>query len=149
MIRDIIWLAGLLEGEGCFSLNEKTPTITLCMTDKDIVEKVAKIFKRQMTVDLREKRSGGNKNAYITRICAADAVGWMLTLYSLLGIRRQSKIREILDEWKQIPLLRRQNYCSIHNIHLDSSNGYVTGRRTFTCALCAQNRGKERRKKVA
>jgi hypothetical protein len=37
------WLAGFLEGEGCFSFqnNGKNPTISASSTDRDVIEKVA------------------------------------------------------------------------------------------------------------
>lgn len=37
---DLQWLAGLLEGEGCFQYNGKpTPSIVVQMTDKDVINK--------------------------------------------------------------------------------------------------------------
>lgn len=44
---DIIWLAGLLEGEGCFNVRpEKNgqARVSIEMTDKDIVERVSRLF---------------------------------------------------------------------------------------------------------
>ena len=35
-IREIEWLAGLLEGEGCFSFDRR-PVIQVQMTDEDVV----------------------------------------------------------------------------------------------------------------
>ena len=41
--KDLYWLAGLLEGEGCFSSHRKSgyPSIVLQSSDKDIVKRAA------------------------------------------------------------------------------------------------------------
>lgn len=43
---DLAWLIGILEGEGSFYANKKPqpPRVSVNMTDKDIIEKVAKLF---------------------------------------------------------------------------------------------------------
>ena len=42
--EDIIWAAGLFEGEGCITTSRKSPTLQLQMTDKDVVAKFKKII---------------------------------------------------------------------------------------------------------
>lgn len=44
--QDILWLAGLLEGEGCFNYraDRKQARVTVEMTDRDIIERVARLF---------------------------------------------------------------------------------------------------------
>jgi len=42
---ELAWAAGLIEGEGCFTLHSKHhPYFLLDMTDKDVVEKLHSIF---------------------------------------------------------------------------------------------------------
>lgn len=42
---DLAWAAGLIEGEGCFTCHSKHhPYFLLDMTDKDVVEKLQKVF---------------------------------------------------------------------------------------------------------
>lgn len=51
-MKEIYWLAGLLEGEGCFHAyrqgRKKTPNplvqVQVAMTDKDVVERIAGIM---------------------------------------------------------------------------------------------------------
>ena len=92
-LTDIAWLAGLLEGEGYFALNRgKYPTITLSMTDEDIVVKAASLMGAKIN------RSG---NLWIAHINGAYAIQWMMTLYSLLGKRRRERVFEVIRYWKE------------------------------------------------
>mgnify|MGYP001609130432 CR=1 FL=1 len=45
---DIYWLAGILEGEGCFGIHNGGIFIKLLMTDQDTVTKVAILLKGNM-----------------------------------------------------------------------------------------------------
>ena len=91
--KDIHWLAGLLEGEGCFwARHGKYPSLEVGMTDEDIIVRVANMWNVRVT---------RQKNVYRTQINGAIAVGWMMTLHSLLGDRRRSKINSIIKYWKK------------------------------------------------
>ena len=90
---DIMWLAGLLEGEGCFSLAQgKYPLIVLKMTDGDVVARVS---------DMWDTRICRDRNLHRTQINGACAAGWMMTLYPLLYKRRKKVIADIIKFWKE------------------------------------------------
>ena len=98
---DIAWLAGILEGEGCFQFTKSnSPVIILKMNDEDIVNKVSKLFNKSYYEDNNPVRGGYNK-IYRTQINGTKAIEWMFTIYSLLGNRRKEKIREIIEQWKK------------------------------------------------
>lgn len=115
IIMEIAWLAGILEGEGTFAFLH-TPRISIGMTDLDIIEKVRKIWKtdNKITKDLLRNT---NKERYTIRICGDLAIQWMLTLYSLMGLRRKVKIREVISDWKNMtgshPNQKKRAECSI------------------------------------
>lgn len=99
-LKEIVWLAGLLEGEGSFSLiNNVTPAIRLGMTDKDVVEHAAKILGTELNRPT-PGRLVQHKTMYDCAIFSFKAIGWMMTLYSFLGNRRREKISNIIYEWK-------------------------------------------------
>lgn len=106
--RDIVYLAGLLEGEGCFRYETRRvgPSIVLGMTDKDVVEKVAHLLGSGV-VTRKIHLDKPWKPCYISKLNGRAAAGWMMTLYPLLGQRRQAKIREILAKWKADPPYKR------------------------------------------
>lgn len=94
--KDIYWLAGLLEGEACFGLTGgTTPRIQISMTDKDVIQRAALLLGTP-TVFLH----GGKLQRQQQYGCAVNGVraaGWMMTLYSLMGERRQERIRHVLE----------------------------------------------------
>ena len=99
--KDVFYMAGLLEGEGCFMYKSGCPSIQLSMTDKDIVERGAKIF--GVEAHTPYKRDDGHKWVYTCLATGTTAIGWMMMVYSLMGERRKSKIKNILDQWKTSP----------------------------------------------
>jgi hypothetical protein len=97
---DIFWLAGLLEGEGCFGLSGAGGSIriSLNMTDLDIVERAANLLGGQVK---KRKLSPNRKQVYSTEIFSNRAAAWMMTLFPIMGDRRKDKIEESLNYWKQ------------------------------------------------
>ena len=91
-LTEIAWLAGLLEGEGYFSLKEgKYPQISLDMTVEDTVTRVSNMWNTRVT---------RHRNRWITRVFSAYAIQWMMTLYPYLGKQRRENVREIVKFWK-------------------------------------------------
>ena len=108
--KDICWLAGILEGEGSFTLGvvgktlpkKRTPKITIGMSDEDVVRRVASILGSKSCYT-RPQSTGvitGTKPMYRTECQGARAAGWMMTLYPLLGLRRQAKVQQVLKYWR-------------------------------------------------
>jgi hypothetical protein len=101
--KDLYWLAGLLEGEGCFSTQTEklSLAISLQMTDEDIVKRVADLFQckyyRCYSDFSREK---GHKPSYKITFRGKRALQWMKTLLPLMGNRRSQKITECIDSFK-------------------------------------------------
>lgn len=107
---DIYWLAGLLEGEGCFCISKRHANgktypkivISLDMTDLEPVEKVSKLFNRKIWKNNRLAEKG-YKPSYRVISENNKAAAWMMTLFPLMSPRRQNKIKECLDVWKTQP----------------------------------------------
>src|SRR5713101_5647962 len=101
--EEIAWIAGLLEGEGCFSINNKydiQPQIHIRMTDLDVIERARSILGGNCVIR-EEKRNNKNsklKNIFNYSISSSKlALEWMHILYPWMGRRRQSKIRQIIE----------------------------------------------------
>ena len=98
---DCHWLAGLLEGEGCFDCaNKVTPRIRLTMTDLDIVIRAASLMGAHNVVEA-SRQTTKNKRVYVLTLHSLLSIEWMLRLYPLMGIRRQKKIEECISVWRQ------------------------------------------------
>lgn len=101
---DIAWLAGLLEGEGSFMVwkNHKPkktyfyPTISVNMTDKDIIDRVANLFGTQSYV-FKKAYGVSKKPSWRAMVRGKNAVAWMKLLLPYMGERRAEKINEILE----------------------------------------------------
>ncbi len=96
--NQIHYVAGLLEGEGCFSFY-KTPKISLAMTDLDTVTRIRNLIQCNCNIEYIIGENN-KKGIYRFSVYGSIAIQWMMTLYSLLGERRKIKIREIIEIWK-------------------------------------------------
>ncbi len=103
-IKDISWLAGLIEGEGSFLTCNTSPCISLQMTDKDIIERAARL----LGVTVRGPYVyGSNKPTWTCRVYGQRAAGWIMTLWTFMGTRRREKMLEVLEAWKARKTSRR------------------------------------------
>ena len=97
----LAWLAGILEGEGCFKMDPR-PRIAVAMTDEDIIERVATLFSSSYT-KWNVKTKGG-KSVWQTTIGRRKDLPELLTrLYPYMGKRRQEKIDELFIYYKEVP----------------------------------------------
>lgn len=101
---DAIWLAALLEGEGSFTCQVVSeynirPRITLNMTDKDVVDRAAKLFGAPLWGPY--SKQAPRKDVWATAVAGWHAAEWMRILQPYLGKRRQAKVSEILGVWGQ------------------------------------------------
>ena len=91
---DLVWLAGLLEGEGCFTTKSRTPHVALKMTDLDIVERAALLMKDEnVTI---ERRAPNRKDVFAANVTGTKAIKLMELIQPLMGKRRSARISEIL-----------------------------------------------------
>jgi len=110
------WLVGILEGEGTFlrgaPSNPGAPILRVSMTDRDVVERVAKLFGRAV-VRLR-RRKPHHKIPYATTIKGAPPAQVMNAVRPLLGKTRQVQIDLAISSWqtRRAPRHRRQARAS-------------------------------------
>lgn len=130
-VRDIAWLAGLLEGEGWFTIQGGSPTIGLNMTDEDIVARAARLV-GATNMGIKPNSPNGNniKTQYKWTIGGTKAVQWGLTIYSFMGQRRRARIRELMAVWRHSRAYRRLVVCG-HE-----------GRKHFGKGMCRQCYGR-------
>jgi hypothetical protein len=119
--EDLCWLAGWLEGEGCFYYimskgNSPRIMVQAFSTDLDVLQKVAGLMgsKGISRIPPREKtatRCKGN-GGYRTEIQADAAAQLMRELLPLMGKRRSEKINETLEKWEARPSKPMKKLCA-------------------------------------
>lgn len=98
--KALTWLAGLLEGEGCFTVGYQNgrrysyPVIQLSMVDRDVIDRAAALMGNP-AVCSRVLKSG--KTNYQIRVTGTKARELMTELKPLMGARRQARIQEVLN----------------------------------------------------
>lgn len=99
----ITWAAGILEGEGCFSIHKRSnrPNTVNCaihceMTDKDTIQDLQSVFKVG-TINFRTGR-GNRKDSYIWSVQKQkDIFDVLLEVMPYLKLRRLEKAKELFN----------------------------------------------------
>lgn len=92
--RDLVWLSGLLEGEGSFDLHRgRYPRIRLGMTDRDVVGRAATLMGTRVRLSLRPRPY---KATWHTEVSGTRAAAIMRLILPHMGARRSAKIAEVL-----------------------------------------------------
>lgn len=93
---DVIWLAGLCEGEATFDLHRgKYPRVRIGMTDRDIVGRAATLIGSRVT--LRFHRAP-NQATWHAEVSGRKAVAVMEAILPHMGARRSNAIATILGQ---------------------------------------------------
>lgn len=143
---EIGWIAGILEGEGCFSINNRlpwAPRITVGLYDLDVINKIKNITHCNYLVTSMDKPDHINtrtKLYYYITIPTDKAIQWMMTIYPLMSKRRQETIKTLLNNWK-LHIKGQREYCSKgHALIIENRT-----KSTKQCKLCMLNYYREKR----
>ena len=102
--EELLWLAALLDGEGCFSLNGRYPNIILGMTDEDIVRTAHKRAGVGNVTGPHEPENPKHKRWWKWKVSDREHVFQLCrALLPYMSERRAKKIQEILRLWKPSP----------------------------------------------
>ena len=89
-VKEIAWVAGILEGEGTFCLNNDSPRLAVAMTDLDVVERFGHIVDKSKIISSHSE-SGPSKDGferktrYTFTVIGDLSIQWMMTVYPLMG----------------------------------------------------------------
>lgn len=96
-LLDAVWLAGVFEGDGCFTIGDtRTPRALLQMTDEDVVARAAGLMGVSVA---RAKKLDNRKQVYIASSSGLRAVELMRLLRPYMGRRRQQQIVDVGVAW--------------------------------------------------
>ena len=92
---DLVWAAGFLEGEGCFSpSNRKWQTylrVTAGQVNKEPLQRIADMFGGRLY--LRKRQKAHHNDCWLWHIDGARARGVGMTLYPFLSKLKQGQVR--------------------------------------------------------
>lgn len=118
-IKDLYWLAGLLEGEGCFTFSGNCPMVQIQMTDLDVIQRAAKIM--DTMIGARRRPTQGGLTAHFTQAAGSRAMAVMMTVYPLMGERRKERIRELIARWQPSGRLQPEQVSEMRTLY---ANGH-------------------------
>ena len=104
--EDIIWAAGLFEGEGSISITtiasgKMYPRIKIKMTDEDTIKKFASIFGlTHRSVQKDKSWKSHYKDAWYADSSGKRAVAILYMIFPWLGERRKCRVEEVLSLWR-------------------------------------------------
>lgn len=112
--EDILWVAGLLEGEGCFTLGTKAGgtrkarqlRLTCSMTDKDVILRLQTLVGGNVYLERRNKTRPQHKPLHVWSMTRrAQVVPLLEKILPHMGQRRTQRIVELLEYAQQFPPL--------------------------------------------
>ena len=113
-MKDLFWLAGLLEGEGSFGLltrrdqeeEYKVPYLVLGMSDKDVVEKAAVLMNYMAGTKIkvwRRQRNPTYKQMWNFTMKGSGAMRIAHAVYPTMGKRRREQIDRMGIAFAELP----------------------------------------------
>lgn len=99
MTNNLPWLAGVLEGEGCFYYDH-SPRISVSMTDKDVIETIAQCVGCKVRGPFTPRGKNTYKPVWTVAMGGRRALELMIALFPFMHTRRCHAIEEILSKWE-------------------------------------------------
>ena len=112
---EIAWIAGLLEGEGSFSFDNRgksrynvstapaAPTLQISMVDEDVIQRLAKLLNKNYSEVTRRTKTG--KTVYKLNVGDRETLMYLFPrLLPHFGKRRKETVQkaiDLLNEWKK------------------------------------------------
>ena len=114
------WIAGIFEGEGCFSFTNKWPVCYIQMTDKDVMEKISSYL--DVPIGKPKKLKSG-KLAYSIAFRKTEKLKYLYeNIYGYMGERRKRSLSKWQEFWDNKNLQKSGNAdISLLNINMISS----------------------------
>lgn len=111
------WLAGLLEGEGTFTLtcdakSRCYPVVSVTMCDAAVVFRAARIL-GGAAVSMREPERPEWRPTYVAKVGGGHAAVWMRTLRDVMGERRRAAIDAALARYHPVRLIDPPASCIV------------------------------------
>lgn len=99
---DLAWLAGFLEGDGCFCLQKhRYASVKVSQTSRWPLEVCQRLLGG--TIHPRRHNQPNHRPVFYWSIGGPSAAGAMMTLFSFLSPRRREQVKSVLRRWVTVP----------------------------------------------
>src|SRR5262245_8537339 len=125
--EEVAWLAGLLEGDGCFARNasNRAMRVRISMTDRDVLETCHRVT-GMGKVTGPYGASYRPTPMYVWEVARRnDAYALMIMVWPFMHQRRREAIGRCIDWWKAQPVLKRLRSACIHGHEFTPDNTYI------------------------
>ena len=143
--EELIWAAGLFEGEGCLSRHNNKYcnywVLKVSMTDEDVVRKFHRIVKSGNVTGpiIKEKTSKGTerKPQWEWRSASRkDVYALCVAFWPFMGIRRQAKMTEAI---LSIPPVYDPSKCKNGHKYTEENTYWNKKNKQRMCRICHNN----------
>jgi hypothetical protein len=111
-MRQLAWLAGLMEGEGSFSratpAMPRRPRLSIGMTDCDVIERVCELWGTRLYTHIPKVER--YKQVYRTELVGGSAVALMMLLRPHMSARRQAQIDQSIATYAPLRTIRHKSF---------------------------------------
>lgn len=158
--NDLYWIAGFLEGEGCFSYRRQM-RVFASQVQREPLEKLQSLLGGGIYLN-RNPQGFGHQPIYQWNLGGPSAAGLIMTIYELLSTRRKYQALSTLSLWKSRPVWPKYRTQCVNGHTFTPENTYNPPASSFikkqrkgtvrTCRLCrkqAQIRFTKRKQEVA
>ena len=104
--KDLYWLAGIIEGEGCYTWLKRVykPQVMISMTDEDVVRRCAEIMGTScVKTHPPSIKKRGFKPQWHAKVTGQRAIYLMEVLYPIMGERRRARMDELYEMYDARP----------------------------------------------
>ena len=99
----IIWAAGFLEGDGCFTLVKgKYLCVTVDQVNPEPITDLVRWFGGNLYH--RARKNTKKKEIYTWTLTRQDGAALMMTIYSFMSEKRKSQIKKCLKVWRIVSI---------------------------------------------
>jgi len=113
---DLHWTAGFLEGEGSFGRGGSGLTMQASQVQKEPLEKLHRLFGGDL--HLQKDKRHNHSDCWYWTLSSRAAAATMMTLYTLMSIRRKQQIEQRLSSWKRHSSQPSRKYRGIRYVPL-------------------------------
>lgn len=100
-LKELYWAAGFLEGEGTFLVDRSG--ITAAQVQRQPLDRLQKLLGGKVVGPYEHNKNRNGQPFYRWGLYGSNAIGLMMTLYTLMSPRRKEAIVKTLIRWKEAP----------------------------------------------